>query len=437
MGLEEKLAQLQSWDAGKDVLEGVELHPFQIVDVLKMIYAKRAVVRYDTGTGKTLLAAAAMKFLWREDPTRRFLMFIKKDQMIQTPKKLSDYTGRLVIASCAAQEDVQEVFETGRFLNYPLLLLTHECLNNRIVMKVLRKEREKFCGVVIDEAHELNNKGFAQSADVMAGLVSRFEYCWALTATPIVTSLLQLAKLACLVDAKRYPNYAQLKKRLSQGTFEIRQDPIFFINRTAEELGRFSEYVGHLVWVKAMKHQKEKVGGFQLMSLCKGKGATRQAETLVALIKKQGEKRGLVYVQQHAVREWILPFLREAGIRFECINGRVVKERSAILDRFNQEKSLDVIVTSVTTAVDADCDYVVFYEFTVELKQMIGRADRGLNGKTVDIYFVVTRGSQEPLYFMHNIVDRSEIVKRTLGVKYRELEDVAAEVEEVVMLDQD
>lgn len=435
MGIEEAFIRLQSWDAGNDVLEGVQLHPFQIVDVLKMLYSKRAIVRYDTGTGKTLLAAAAMKLLWREDSSRRFLMFVKKDQLIQTPKKLSDYTGRLVVASCAAQEDVSEVFESGRFLSYPIILLTHECLNNRTVMKILRKEKDKFCGVIIDEAHELNNKGFAQSADVMAGLVSRFEYCWALTATPIVTSLLQLAKLACLVNPERYPNYAQLSKRLKRGTFEIGQDPLFFINRTAEELGRFSNYVGHLVWVKAMGHQRESVGGFKLMSLCKGDGAVRQAEALVDLIKKQGNKRGLVYVQQHSVREWIIPFLVQAGIRFDCINGKVVQGRNEILHRFNQEKSLDVIITSVTTAVDADCDYVVFYEFTVELKQMIGRADRGLVGKTVDIYFMVTRGSQEPFYFMHNIVDRSEIIKQTLGVKYQELENVAFEVEEVIALD--
>ena len=61
--LERELIGLQSFDAADNILHGIKLHPLQIADVLKMIYSKRAIVRYDTGTGKTLLAAAAMKLL--------------------------------------------------------------------------------------------------------------------------------------------------------------------------------------------------------------------------------------------------------------------------------------------------------------------------------------------------------------------------------------
>lgn len=433
MSIESELLKLTSYDAANDVLHGVTLHPLQVVDVLKMLYSKRAIVRYDTGTGKTFLIAAAMRMLWGIDPSKRFLIFIKKDQCVQTPKKLSDVTGRPTIVSCAGESDVASVFSSGRFLEYPMVLLTHECLRNQKVMKILFQSRQHFCGVIIDEAHVINNRGFAQSADVMSGLVSQFEYCWALTATPIITEIKQLAKLATIIDSKRYPNYKLLMRRINQGSFSIEDDPLFFINRTGEELGRHSEYVGHIFWVKAHPYQMEDTGGDSLMQLCKGNGARNQAEALVRLVLSRNGKRGLIYVRQHSIREWILPFLREAGIRYGCINGRVIEERGEILRQFNEERSLDVIITSVTTALDADCDYVIFYEFTVELKQMIGRADRGLSGKKLDIFFMLTKGTAEPMYFKEKIVERSELIKRILGVDYQELESISEELEEALL----
>ena len=432
--LEKELVALKSFDAADSILEGVKLHPLQIVDVLKMIYSKRAVVRYDTGTGKTLLAAAAMKLLWNENPSRKFIMFVKKDQCLQTPKKLQDALRRPVIATAANEKSLQEVVYSGKWLQYPLVLFTHDCLKNVGLMREVFSHRNEFCGVIIDEAHTVNNKGFAQSADVIAGLVSQFEFCWALTATPILTNPMQLAKLASVVDPKRYPKYPVLAKALAKGQYSITQDPLFFINRTAEELGRFSKYIGRIIWVDAMKHQQYGAdSGGNPLALWKGEGAVRQAETLVNLLKAMKGKRGLVYVRQHAIRHWIEGFLQKAGIKYDCINGEVVKERPEIIRKFNEEKSLDVLLTSVTTAIDADCDYVVFYEFTVELKQMIGRADRGLMGKTVDVFYLLTRGSDEPAWFKEKIYDRDEMIRSILGTESRELDSVFKDLESEVL----
>ena len=433
MSLEKELINLKSFDAADRILKGVVLHPLQIADVFKMIYSKRAIVRYDTGTGKTLLAAAAMKLLWNEDPQRRFIMFVKKDQCLQTPKKLQDALGRPVVATSASAKSLKEIVYSGAYLQYPLVLFTHDCLKNQALMKELFKQKDKFCGVIIDEAHSVNNKGYAQSADVIAGLVSQFEYCWALTATPILTSLMQMAKLATVVDPERYPNYPVLARSLKNGSYSIAADPLFFINRTAEELGRHSNYNGKIIWVNSMPHQKFPPEDGNPMALYKGEGAVNQAEALVNLIKALEGKRGLVYVRQHAVRHWIEGFLQKAGIKYDCINGGVVKERPEIIRKFNEEKSLDVLLTSVTTAIDADCDYVIFYEFTVEFKQMIGRADRGLESKTVDIFYLITRGCDEPLYFKEKIYDRDEMIREILGTSSRELESIHSELESEVL----
>lgn len=420
--LEQELTELKSFDAGNDLLARVTLHPSQIVDALKMLYSKRAILRYDTGTGKTLVASAVIKMLYREDSSRRFLMFIKKDQCIQTPRKMTGYLNLPVISSCAADSDVRNIILSGKYLDYPVVLLTYECLHSQPVMKDLFKNRSRFCCVLLDEAHTVNNVGYAKSADMMAALVSQFEYCFALTATPFLTNPLQFAKLACIVDPQRFSNYNRLGRSLSKGTFKIEDAPLFFINRTAEEMGRHSRYCGHVVWVEAMPHQKVETGGDPLMQLCKGEGAVNQVKSLINVIKAMEGKLGLVYIRQHAVREWVIKYFNEAGIRYECINGHVVKERPQILERFNEKRDLDVLITSVTTAIDADCDYVCFYEFTVELKQMIGRADRGLDSKRVDIFYFLTRDSSEVDYFREKIIARSELAREILGVSIQEVE---------------
>lgn len=434
LNLEIGLRNLDSYYAGENILHGITLHPKQISDALKMIYSKRAILRYDTGTGKTLVAAAVMKLLLREDQSRCFLMFITKDQCLQTPDKLSNALGVPVIATNAEASAVSNTIFSDRYLRYPVVLLTYDCLNNLAVMKHLFSNKDKFCCVFLDEAHLINNVGNAQRADMIQGLCNNFEYCFALTATPIVSNLLQFAKLASLIDPKRYPNYKDLKKKFANGSICVEDDPLFFINRTAEEMGRHSEYRGKIIWVQPLAHQKQIIGGNALLQLCKGEGAVPQAETLAKLVKANSGKRGLIYINQHSVRNWVLPFLDKYGIRYDCINGNVVKERPQILKRFNEDNELDVLITSVTTAIDADCDYVIFYEFTVELKQMIGRADRGLDSKIVDVYFILTANSAEPSYFKENIVERSELVKKMLSVSNQELEMISDELDREVIM---
>ena len=427
---EMELEKLTSFKAIRNVLDGLTLHDLQCADVLKMLYEKRAMVIYDTGTGKTLLTAAAMRLLWNEEPSRRFIMFVKKDQLAQTPEKLKNACGRDVIASAADAKSLDSLFSCD-FISYSVLMLTHECLQSRRMMDALFRVKGLYCGVVVDEAHELCNLNHASSASMLSRMVRNFEYCWALTATPVISDVVQLAKLAVLVDPERYPNSRRLELALRRGAFSIKEDSCFFINRNHEDFGAVCDYRGSIEWVQPLPHQKRPMGGAELFQICKGDGAYPQAERLVELILRRKMKSGLIYVQQHEVRKWILPFFDEAGIRYECINGYTkFEDRKRIMHEFNVEKSLDVIVTSVTTALDLDCDYVIFYEFTLDLKQMIGRAHRGLSSKTLDIIFIITDETSEVDYFAGNIMERSLMIRDLLGKNYAEIEDAERSLKE-------
>lgn len=429
MNVEESLCKKQSFDAIKYVLHDIELHPLQCIDVMKMLYNKKSIVVYDTGLGKTILAAAVMKLLWREDPTRKFIFVGMHDQLVQTPQKLENLCGRRVISADASAKGLSQL-KSQKFWEYSVLFITHESLLNDKLMNEIFQYRNQYNGIFIDEAHELSNVGYAKSASILAGMVRQFEYRYALTATPITSSVSQMAKLMMLMDSEKFSNAKRLENAIKSGSVKVEDYPLFLISRSRREFESDAEgsqtiYNGITEFVEPLPHQKNISNENMLFQICKGEGAYPQVERLVNIVKDRLGQHGLIYIRQHDVRRWVLPFFDKAGIKYACINGNTsTKQRAEIMHQFNDLKQFDVIITSVTTAVDLDCDYVVFYEFTVLVKQMIGRAHRGLKSKVLDVIFIITDDTKEVDYFYDNIFKISMFIRDLLQHDYTELEQV-------------
>lgn len=420
--LENALCVMQSFKAIKNVLHGYTLHDLQCIDVMKMLASEKCIVCYDTGTGKTLLAAAFLRLLWNEDPTRKFIMFVKKDQLVQTPSKLENACGRKVIATPADAKSLDKLFQDN-YQDYSVLMVTHDCILNDRLMNDLFKHRSEYSGVIVDEAHELSHKNFARGATILASLLANYRFRVALTATPLTTKISQLSSLSTMISPEKFPNSNKLYRALKNGTFDIADEPCFFIERKGTDFGGKRDYRGSIEWVEPLPHQKVTLSGAQLFQVCKGDGAYPQVKKLVELLSnyRNEGKRGLVYINQHTIREWVLPFLHE--FRYACINGHTkATERTAIMDSFNTKKDLDVVITSVTTAVDLDCDFVIFYEFTSSVKQMIGRAHRGLGDKSMDVIFIVTDDTGEVDYFLDNVLAHSKLLRDVLHKEIPEME---------------
>lgn len=420
-----ELLRMDSYQAINDILTGVTLHNKQCIDIVKMLYGKRSIVIYDTGTGKTLLASAVMKMLLHKYPGQLCLMIVKKDQLIQTPEKIENLSGLTTICTTADSGFLNKHFFNQDFTNCDVLMITEECLLNMKVMDKLYELRERLLCIIIDEAHELNNYTNAQSANMLKALISRVEYVFALTATPIVSDQIQLAKLANMLLPKEFPSASNFARRLTSGRASIENYPFLFINRKASELGRTSEPRGHVVLVEPQANQKGcNLGGVKLFQVCKGYGAENQINALLEVISGCDGK-GLIYVSQKTIVDWVIMKLNSYNIPAAVINGDVVGEvRKQIIRDFADGK-YKVIVTSLTTALDLDCDFVIFYELTVEIEQMIGRAHRGLGNKDLDVYFIITEDTNEVTYFLNNVVARSDIIQKILNKKNKAVSDAA------------
>ena len=426
--LVEELYKRKSFKSIRHVLKGYVLEDLQCADVMTALAAKRSIFRYDTGMGKTLLASAVMKLLKREDRTRKFLFIGKASQVIQTPRKISECTGLKVLATSAEADELQANVYSGKFLNYDVLMITHEALNDTALMLTLHKYRKQFCGVIVDEAHELSNYVTADRALMLQAVCRYFEYVYALTATPMKIDTLELARLMHIVNP-------QLAKSAEGTASWIEEDPErlktcwtgLLLSRTREEFGVEGTYLTHVHMVDPMPYQFD-ANGADMFRITRGEGAQPQVQKLIEIINSYKPSQGLVYIRQHAIREYVVEQLKKAGITYGCINGRTsMKERALTIKQF-EAKNIDIIISSVTTALDLDCDYIVFYEFTLDFKQMLGRAYRGLNPKTLNIDFIFTKHTAEMDYFMSNIYNRMILVQQIMGQDCSEIIQAANEI---------
>lgn len=426
----EDLLERPSCEAVSNILVSDRLIGRQSIDVLAALKRESAIISYDTGLGKTYLASGIIRMLLNEDPTRKFIMIVKNKQLEQTPKKIEKCTGVTVTAMNATQQSVNEYMRSGKFKDSTVLMITYSCLQNRVVMDTLLENRQLYCCLIIDEAHNLNNVDGADSAMMLRGMCRAFKYRFALTATPIVSDVNQYARLANILDPVAYPDSAKLARDLKSGRFSIKDDPMFFIERTRKDFGVHSYIVGEPYFVDCMAHQFG-AKGMDMTEVCKGDGAINQAQALVEFIRSQKGKRGLVYVNRHSIRNWLLPFLDEAGIRYGCINGNTKRsDDKEVMRKFNETKELDIVITSITEAIDLDCDWVMFYELTLNVDQMIGRAYRGLDDKELHVYFMLTKDTYEADFFYENIFARSQVVKNILGKEYTAVFDTQRKIEQ-------
>jgi superfamily II DNA or RNA helicase len=419
--MKQALAKLQSFKAIEGILNGLVLEDFQCVDVIKLLWHKVGICMYDTGMGKTVITAALIKMLKNEVPSRKFIMFVEKSQLIQTPEKIREWGGLKILTVSASRSDFNSKLFSRRAMEADVLMLTHGTLNNEIIMHWLYSNKDMYYGVFVDEAHKLSNYGGASSSFMLRGILRNFEFRVALTATPVTSDLGQLIDLAHLFDWNRFSDVKHLKRAVEQGFDVLSEfDDLFYSRSRERDLGIISNYRPHVVMVEPHQNQKGQRGN-GVTKITKGPGAYNQVRKMIEIIKSSQPQKGLVYINQHIVRKWVTPILEEAGISVACINGFTShKDRDQIMSDFAANK-LDIVITSVTTALDLECDYIIFYEFCADIKQMMGRAHRGLNPKTLDLYFIFTRMSGEIDYFLKYIYDRSLTIQTVLKKDYSEL----------------
>lgn len=410
------------------ILNGISLEDFQTVDLTASLLYKKNIIGHETGMGKTFIASAYMKALHNENKSRKFLMVVKTNQLNETPQKVEQSTGLRVCAVSSAYSSISRHILSEDFIKSDIVIIAAEMLNNTSAFAMLYKHRKLFTGLIVDEAHEFTNVDGCVRAFRIDCMTKHIEYLMLMTATPMTTKLEQFTTLVHYTDRREFWNTESLLRGLKKPQYNFQEDnPGVYIRRTRKDLGIGNNYNTKSLYVEPTPEQ-EFIQGKDFRIASKGFGAYPQVNKLIEVIKEERPKKGIVYIRHHAVRRFVEENLRQAGIRYACINGLTTMSTRKEISKKFYDNEYDVVLTSVTTSIDLDCDYIFFYEFTSDARQVIGRGERGLIPKTLNIYFLFTLHPREITSFIKNVYERSLIIQEVLGNDYKELIAVGQEL---------
>lgn len=403
-----------------NVLDNVEMPDMQLKGLRMVLEEKKVLLGYDTGTGKTYTFAGIVRALLNRDPTKKHILIIINDSIEQVPRDVAQLVRVPVETFNGAADSISRL----RFYweRTSIFCLTLEAMRQLAVVEFLFQKLPEIESWTIDEAHHVSNWDSSDTAFMIRSLVRCIPYVIELSATPMTRESKQFYRLQNLLDRHCSPHRDE--------TFRDRYINHYLpVNRADYDIK--GKYTPTLITVDPTLDQMRPQSGIVFRHL-KGTGAAPQVKALVEFVQArlQQGKRVLVYLHYHDTRQWVEQNFTEQGIQFAILHGRLRTraDRQAVLDQF-RSKEVDVLITSVTESLNIEADVVVFYEFTTLVKQVIGRAHRGLQGKELEVAFVITKESDEVDYFIKYIYQRSLTIQKLLQKDYSELIAIGRQVE--------
>ena len=234
----------------------------------------------------------------------------------------------------------------------------------------------------------------------------------------MTTDVSQLAKALHLINPTMVPNWKTLTRDLQDYGADIIDSHLrdLYIVRQRE----FNNHKGFLVEIDPLSHQVDACGE-KMFYITKGEGAYTSFEKVIEIQTEHFGKKGLIYSNLKLVQKALYDFLTDFGLNVMLINGDMSRAEKDKRAEEYRTGSYDVVITNITEAIDLTSDYVIFYEFTSHVKQLIGRAERTLDSKMLPIYFLVVKNTGEYDYFVRNVFDRCQMVSDLLGMNLDEV----------------
>lgn len=412
----------------ENIIPDLELIKFQNIGVQKVLLNKKMLLAFDTGTGKTFTYALIVRALLNRNPEKKHVFIIIHDSIEQAPRDISNLVSAPVSAFSARMGQYSQL--KNAWDRSSVIVMTYQCFAKENMIKFLYDRLPDIESFVIDEAHHVSNWDTSDIAFNIRSLCHFIPYVVALTATPMTSRSQQYYQILNIIDRGLSPR----RDETALGKYSERYFPV---NRA--DYGIKGKYRTTLEIVKPTPNQVGDIKGI-VSRVVKGTGAVNQVDTLVRVIKtrlREG-KQIIVYINYHDTREWVEQHLLEEKIRFVSLHGRITKsdERKQILNSFATGE-VSVLLTSISESLNIDSDVVVFYEFTTKLKQVMGRAHRGLDEKELELVFIITKDTAEVEFFDKYIYQRSLTMQKLLQKDYSEFIKVGEEIQKLSIAQDD
>ena len=413
-GLLDDIGNLSSYEAISEITYPT-LRDYQAIDLLHILAVKSFICMYDTGLGKTYVAGGFFKALKNAKIGDKFLAITTNSNISSFCKEITKCTG---LRCVYYTEGLNRILNPIDVDSNDVIVITHGCLNVVEHMTMLTTIINQFSAIVVDELHLVSNFNESKRGYMMKAILSRFEYKLGLTATPITTDEEQLAKALHLINPIMVPDWKALSRDLKDygsGVIDSHLRDLYVVRQR-----EYNRHKGYLVEIEPLPHQVEAVGE-DLFYITKGEGAYNSFDKVIDIHNSLEDKRGLIYANLTVVQNALFDYLTSMGIKAVVINGKMTRQEKDRRAEAYRNGEFEIVITNITEAIDLTSDYVVFYEYTSHVKQLIGRAERTLDSKELPIYFLVVKDTGEFDYFLRNVYNRCQMVEDLLNFDLKEV----------------
>lgn len=412
----------------KDLIDNGSLMWFQSFAVEHTMISKSTLLSLGTGLGKTITACAFSNRVINENPNTKVMFICLPESIEQVENDFANYTSRTICSVTGETASINEL--QFNIDSSEIVIVSYQAFYNpyfcNIIIEYLYNDR-RFSAVVADEVHEISQESLINS--IMNSFIPKIEYKLFLTATPITVEPEQFITILNLLDSLIFQegkDFLKPYRILDPETFEVvdyrnlnnLSNNLFphYVSWTRAELGINGTYHPELIMVKPDKEQLE-AGLLDIPTIIKGKKNSNQTKVLLELCKslKSEYKKGLIYASRHENSNMLLDILLANGIKAFVLNGESYnkKQRSTVLNDFANNK-YDVLITNLTTSLNMDSDFLIYWENTNRAIQMLGRCERGFVPKDLYIYYILTEDTVELMQFYKNVYRRCKWLKEAL-----------------------
>lgn len=410
----------------ENIIPGLDVPKFQNIGVQMSLFNKKMLLGFDTGTGKTYTYALFVRALLNRNPEKKHVFVIIHDSLEQAPDDITNLVAVPVCAVSSARGQFASL--RNNWARCSVFLLTYQCFDHECMVTFLYSHLPEIESITIDEAHHAANWDVSDTAFTLRALCRFVPYVNGLSATPVTRESSQFYQIMNTLDRDFSP-------RRGETNFSAYTEHYLPVNR--RDYGLKGNYITTPIIVDPLPNQVGNIKGVIFRTI-KGTGAYPQAEALVKVVKQrlQQGKSIIVYVHYHDSRRWLEKNLKEAGIDHVSLHGKIINrtERQNILAQFGSG-DVRVLLTSVSESLNIEADVVIFYEFTTKLKQVAGRAHRGLAAKELELVFILTKDTMEIDYFLKYIYQRSLLIQKLLGKDYSEFIRVGQTIQRMSITD--
>lgn len=439
-GLVNLLEEYQLEDFGsyapEDNLKGVTLTWFQCFLIEHAIISQGTLGSLGTGLGKTLTSIGYIVELNKRigNGMKHFFLCLPEsvDQVTEDFKKYSDLR---VISTTGERASIEGVIWSSIDF-YDVYVVSYEALYNIDFINWIVTYRDFLLSCTLDEAHVISQE--SQIHFICKLLANKFSYRLMLTATPLTVSPTQPLVLLNMLDESSVSNINKILephcirdkvtfKVIKYSGLEDLSSMMYprYVSWTRKELGLSGTYKVKLLCVDATDTQRnaDKVSGYKILKGDPESEQTRVAVNAVKELVSEG-KKGIVYAFHRSVCGMLEKVLSDAGVRVRVANGTNSKHERQEIKRQFIDGDIDVLVTNITESLNLSCDFIVAHENTNKFIQLLGRAERGLIGRDLDVLYVLTKDTVEIEQFIENVYLRCEYLESMLGKDADVIKDV-------------